>query len=138
MFKSKKVMKTLAAIVSVLFMHSAVCTGSFAQVGAVTTSSVAAIDPAEGAFDASMPSQGNVTVNFKDVDILTVLHYLSEVSGVDIIPSPGVKADVTMRLRDKPWEVALDIVTRNYGYIYSREEDIIRVIPKSQSFISSL
>lgn len=81
---------------------------------------------------AEMPRPGNVTVNFKDVDILTVLNYISEVSGIDIIPSPGVDAKVTMRLRDKPWETALDIVTRNYGYVYSREGDVIRVIPKGQ------
>ncbi|MFH1837467.1 MAG: hypothetical protein ABH862_05090 [Candidatus Omnitrophota bacterium] len=80
----------------------------------------------------TLPSPGNVSVNFKDVDIKTVLHYLSEISGVDIIPSPGVEGLVTMRLRDKPWKVALDIVTRNYGYVYSQDEEegIIRVIPK--------
>jgi len=81
----------------------------------------------------TLPKAGNVSVNFKDVDIKTVLHYLSEVSGVDIIPSPGVDAMVTMRLRDKPWKVALDIVTRNYGYVYSSDDEtsIIRVIPKN-------
>ncbi|MBU0571951.1 MAG: secretin and TonB N-terminal domain-containing protein [Candidatus Omnitrophica bacterium] len=78
----------------------------------------------------SLPDAGNITVNFKDVDILTVLNYLSEISGVDIIPSPGVEGAVTMRLRNKPWEVALDIITRNYGYAYSMEENIIRVMPK--------
>ena len=78
----------------------------------------------------SLPDTGNITVNFKDVEILTVLNYLSEISGVDIIPSPGVEGSVTMRLRNKPWEVALDIITRNYGYAYSREENIIRVMPK--------
>ncbi|MDD4956690.1 MAG: hypothetical protein PHH49_05430 [Candidatus Omnitrophica bacterium] len=92
------------------------------------------VSPAENIpqVETPLPGAGNVTVNFKDVDIKTVLHYLSEVSGVDIVPSPGVEAQVTMRLRDKPWDVALDIVTRNYGYIYSREGDIIRVFPRSQ------
>ncbi len=85
-----------------------------------------------GQMQPDMPKPGNVTVNFKDVDILSVLNYLSEVSGVDIVPSPGVDAVVTMKLRDKPWEVALDIVTRNYGYVYSREGNIIRVVPKSK------
>jgi len=80
---------------------------------------------------APLPKPGNITVNFKDVDILTVLNYLSEVSGVDIIPTPGVSGRVTMRLRDKPWEVALDIVARNYGFAYSREGDIIRIMPRS-------
>lgn len=80
---------------------------------------------------SSLPEPGNITVNFKDVDVLTVLNYLSEISGVDIIPTPGVQGLVTMRLRDKPWEVALDIVTRNYGYAYSQEGEIIRVMPRS-------
>ncbi|MBF0253447.1 MAG: hypothetical protein HQL29_06505 [Candidatus Omnitrophica bacterium] len=79
----------------------------------------------------SLPTPGNITINFKEVDILTVLNYLSEVSGVDIIPTPGVKGLVTMRLRNKPWEVALDIVTRNYGYAYSGEGGIIRVMPRA-------
>jgi type II secretory pathway component GspD/PulD (secretin) len=79
-----------------------------------------------------LPSPGNVTVNFKDVEIKTVLHYLSEVSGIDIIPAPGVDGKVTMRLRDKSWETALDIVTRNYGYVYSVEGEIIRVMPRGQ------
>ena len=79
---------------------------------------------------------GNITVNFKDVDIKTVLQYLSEVSGVDIIPSPKVEAIVTMRLRNKPWEVALDIVTRNYGFAYSLDEEknIIRVMSRKQLY----
>jgi len=121
--------KVLSAAVSLTLVF---CSVSYAQVnqpaaGADTTLGVVATD-----IKAALPKPGNVTVNFKEVDIKTVLHYLSEVSGVDIIPSPGVEGKVTMRLRDKPWEVALDIVTRNYGYVYSREGDIIRVIPKSQ------
>jgi type IV pilus secretin PilQ/predicted competence protein len=99
------------------------------SVGAVIVEDVS-IDETEA--PQIMPSPGNVTVNFKNVEIKTVLHYLSEVSGVDIIPAPGVEANVTMRLRDKPWETALDIVTRNYGYVYSREGNIIRIMPKGQ------
>lgn len=103
-----------------------------AQAPDTSVAAAAAASSGEG-LKAEMPKPGNVTVNFKEVDILTVLNYLSEVSGVDIIPSPGVEAKVTMRLRDKPWEQALDIVTRNYGYVYSREGDVIRVIPKGQA-----
>jgi type IV pilus secretin PilQ/predicted competence protein len=95
--------------------------------------------PQDGALNpavsgADLPETGNVTVNFKNVDIRTVLNYLSEVSGIDIVPSPEVSGDVTMRLRNKPWEVALDVVTRNRGYVYSRDDDagIIRVLPKSK------
>jgi len=71
---------------------------------------------------------GNVTVNFKDADIRAVFRYLSEVSGVDIVPTPDVTGSVTLALNDKPWEVALDIIVKNYGFAYEREGGIIRVV----------
>ena len=86
---------------------------------------------------------GNVTVNFKGADIRTVLAYIAEVSGVDIVPAPDVKGIVDLKLTNKPWKVALDIILRNYGYSYEREGDIIRVVtldklkqeePTSQTF----
>ena len=71
---------------------------------------------------------GNVTVNFKGADIKTVLAYISEVAGVDIVPAPDVKGNVDLKLTNKPWKVALDIILRNYGFAYEREGDIIRVL----------
>ena len=71
---------------------------------------------------------GYVTVNFKEADIKAVLNYLSEVGGVDIVPSPDVTGTVTLKLTDKPWEIALDIIVKNYGYAYEREGNIIRVV----------
>lgn len=75
---------------------------------------------------------GNITVNFKGADIKTVLAYISEVSGVDIVPAPDVKGMVDLKLTNKPWKVALDIILRNYGFAYEREGDIIRVVTVNQ------
>ena len=71
---------------------------------------------------------GYVTVNFKNADIKAVLNYLSEVGGVDIVTSPDVAGTVTLKLTDKPWDQALDIIVKNYGFTYEREGDIIRVV----------
>lgn len=71
---------------------------------------------------------GNVTVNFKGADIRTVLSYISEVAGIDIVAAPEVKGVIDLKLTNKPWKAALDIITRNYGFTYEREGDIIRVI----------
>lgn len=71
---------------------------------------------------------GNITVNFKGADIRTVLSYISEVSGVDIVAAPDVKGAIDLRLTDKPWKVALDVIVRNYGFAYERDGDIIRVV----------
>lgn len=71
---------------------------------------------------------GNVTVNFRGADIRTVLSYISEVAGLDVIASPDVKGVIDLKLTDKPWQVALDIIVRNYGFAYERNGDIIRVV----------
>lgn len=71
---------------------------------------------------------GNVTVNFKGADIRTVLSYISEVAGVDIVAAPDVKGIIDLKLTDKPWKTALDIIVRNYGFAYERNGDIIRVV----------
>ena len=73
-------------------------------------------------------AQGNVTINFKGADIRTVLSYISEVAGVDIIAAPDVKGVIDLKLTDKPWKVALDIIVRNYGFAYERDGNIIRVV----------
>ncbi|MBF0217033.1 MAG: hypothetical protein HQL30_08585 [Candidatus Omnitrophica bacterium] len=122
-FRKKGFMITLA-------LAFIICRAAFTQDAPPIPAPDIAPQPREEV-SAALPSPGNITVNFKDVDILTVLNYLSEISGIDIIPSPGVKGLVTMRLRDKPWEIALDIVTRNYGFAYSREGNIIRVMPRT-------
>jgi type IV pilus assembly protein PilQ len=85
--------------------------------------------PAEAAPAAET---GNVTVNFKGADIKTVLAYISEVAGVDIVPAPDVKCEVDLKLTNKPWKTALDIIVRNYGFAYEREGDIIRVVTLSK------
>ena len=82
--------------------------------------------PAEEAPPEIQP--GNVTVNFKGADIRTVLSYISEVAGVDVIASPDVKGIIDLKLTDKPWKVALDIIVRNYGFAYERNGNIIRVV----------
>lgn len=70
---------------------------------------------------------GYVTMDFKDADILTVLRLLSLKSGVNIVAGPEVKGTVTIRLEDVPWEKALEMVLRTYGYVFERMGNIIRV-----------
>ena len=105
---------------------------TFCQEGVVQSDIVPAGVPAATVIeeDTQYVKPGHVTVNFKDADIVAVMNYFSEVSGVDIVPAPDVTGQITMKLTDKPWDVALDILVRNYGYVLVREGDIIRVVKK--------
>ncbi|MFH1753392.1 MAG: secretin N-terminal domain-containing protein [Candidatus Omnitrophota bacterium] len=72
-------------------------------------------------------AQGNVTMDFKEADITNVLRILSYKGGVNIVAGPEVTGLITIRLTDVPWEKALSVILRTYGFAYEKEENIIRV-----------
>ncbi len=76
---------------------------------------------------AALSNSGNVTVDFKDADIQNVLRVISFKSGVNIVAGKDVVGTVTIRLVDVPWEKALDVVLKTYGYAYDRDDTIVRV-----------
>ncbi|MBN3038670.1 MAG: secretin and TonB N-terminal domain-containing protein [Candidatus Omnitrophica bacterium] len=69
----------------------------------------------------------NITVDFKDADVHDVLKIISYKSGVNIVAGNDVQGTVTIRLVDVPWEKALDVILKNAGFVYERDQDIIRV-----------
>jgi len=75
----------------------------------------------------ALSSSSNVTVDFKDADIQNVLRVISLKSGVNIVAGKDVTGTVTIRLVDVPWEKALDVVLKTYGYAYDRDGNIVRV-----------
>jgi len=73
------------------------------------------------------PDSGNLTLDFKEAEINTVLRVMSIKSNINIVAGPEVKGTVTIRLENVPWEKALEVVLRTYGYVYERDGNIIRV-----------
>jgi type II secretory pathway component GspD/PulD (secretin) len=74
--------------------------------------------------------QTPVTADFKDVDLAYVLNFLSDSTGVNIIPGSSVKAEerkVSMRIKDLPLESALKYILKNQGLTYRIEEDAVWV-----------
>lgn len=76
-----------------------------------------------------MPGSQNVTFDFKDADIRNVLKIISYKAGINIIATPDVMGNVTIRLVDVPWETALDAILKTYGYGYDHRDNIITVSP---------
>ncbi|MFH0918174.1 MAG: secretin and TonB N-terminal domain-containing protein [Candidatus Omnitrophota bacterium] len=73
------------------------------------------------------PATGNVTFDFKEADITNVLKIISLKSGVNIVTTPDVIGNVSVRLSDVPWEIALDIILKTYGFGYQRQGNVILV-----------
>jgi len=75
----------------------------------------------------SEPEPGFITMDFKDANIHDVLRILSYKSGLNIVASPDVEGTITIQLTDVPWEKALDVILKTYGFAYERDGNILRV-----------
>jgi type IV pilus assembly protein PilQ len=96
---------------------------------AVEEASPASQSEAQTAVVEMSASSQNVTLDFKDADIRNVLKIISYKCGINIVATPDVMGNVTIRLVDVPWEKALDVILRTYGFGYERIANIITVAP---------
>lgn len=65
----------------------------------------------------------------KDLDIIQFLQAIAEVSKRNIVASDDVSGRVSLRLRNVPWDEALDIVLRTKGLAKEEIGSIIRIAP---------
>jgi len=80
------------------------------------------------AVETNIPAgQGKVSLDFKEADISNVLKIISYKSGVNIVTTPDVTGNVSVRLSDVPWEIALDVILKTYGFGYQKQGNIILV-----------
>ncbi len=68
-----------------------------------------------------------ISMDFQRADIHNILRILSDISNFNIITSDKVKGQVSMNLKDVPWDQALDVILKNNGLDMIQEGNIIRV-----------
>jgi type IV pilus assembly protein PilQ len=70
-----------------------------------------------------------IDLDLKDADIHNVLRLLADVGQVNIITADNVSGEVTIRMRNVPWDQALDVVLQSKHLGMARKANIIRVAP---------
>jgi type IV pilus assembly protein PilQ len=73
-----------------------------------------------------------IDLDFKDADIHNILRLLSDVGQVNIVTADDIKGAVTIRMRNVPWDQALDVILKSKGFAYVREQNLIRVATAEQ------
>jgi len=56
-----------------------------------------------------------IDLNFQNVEIRTVLQIIAEVADKNLVVSDNVQGTITLRLKNVPWDQALDIVLKTKG-----------------------
>ena len=70
-----------------------------------------------------------ISLDFKEADIRDVLKVIAYKSGVNVVASPEVTGTVNVKITDVPWEKAMDVILKTYGYAYDKQGTIIMVAP---------
>jgi type IV pilus assembly protein PilQ len=73
-----------------------------------------------------------IDLDFKDADIHNLLRLLADVGGVNIVVPDEIKASVTVRLRNVPWDQAMEVILASKGLWYKREGTLVRVAPRKE------
>ena len=73
-----------------------------------------------------------IDLDLKDADIHNVLRLLADVGQVNIVTADNVQGSVTIRMRNVPWDQALDIVLQSKGLGMVRQANMIRVAPLAE------
>ncbi len=84
-----------------------------------------------GAGDAAKPAPKYtgepISLDFKNADIQNVLRIIADVSGLNIVATEDVSGKVTIRLKNVPWDQALDVILQANGLDKERQGNVIRI-----------
>ncbi len=77
-------------------------------------------------------SGDRLTLNFQDIEVRAVLQLLADFTGLNLVASDSVKGNVTLRLKNVPWDQALDIILKSKGLTKRESGNVIMIGPTEE------
>jgi len=104
------------------------------QTGDVFTVSVKPIieKPDEKQVDEFGYSGEKLSLNFQNIDVRAALQVLADFTGLNFVVSDTVKGSLTLRLKDVPWDQALDLIVDAKSLAVRRKGNVITVAPAAE------
>ena len=73
-----------------------------------------------------------LSLNFQDIEIRSVLQLLADFTDLNIVVSDSVDGKLTLRLKNVPWDQALDIILRTKGLDKRESGNVVMVAPAGE------
>jgi type IV pilus assembly protein PilQ len=73
-----------------------------------------------------------LSLNFQNVDVRSLLQVIADFTNLNIITSDSVQGSITLRLKDVPWDQALDIILQSKGLDMRKNGNVIIVAPRDE------
>jgi len=69
---------------------------------------------------------------FQDIEVRAVLQLIADFTGKNMVTSDTVTGNITLRLKNVPWDQALDLILKTKGLAMREEGNVIRVAPMEE------
>jgi len=73
-----------------------------------------------------------LSLNFQNIEVRAVLQVIADFTGLNIITSDTVNGSLTLRLKDVPWDQALDIILQTKGLDMRKNGNIVLIAPREE------
>ncbi|MDO8293634.1 MAG: type IV pilus secretin PilQ [Gallionella sp.] len=73
-----------------------------------------------------------LTLNFQKIDVREALNVIADFTELNMVISDTVSGNLTLRLKDVPWDQALDIILQSRGLDMRKNGNVIQVAPREE------
>jgi type IV pilus assembly protein PilQ len=73
-----------------------------------------------------------LSLNFQNIEVRAVLQVIADFTGLNIITSDTVTGNLTLRLKDVPWDQALDIILQAKGLDMRKTGNVVWIAPRDE------
>jgi len=83
--------------------------------------------------DAALGFTGErLSINFQNIDIRSALTVIADFTGINFVTSDAVQGEITINLKDVPWDQALDVIMTSKGLAKRETGNVIWIAPAEE------
>jgi len=73
-----------------------------------------------------------LSLNFQDIEVRAVLQLIADFTNLNMVTSDSVQGNLTLRLKNVPWDQALDLILKTKGLAMRKAGNVIMVAPAQE------
>jgi type IV pilus assembly protein PilQ len=73
-----------------------------------------------------------LSLNFQNIEVRAVLQLIADFTGINMVTSDTVSGNLTLRLKNVPWDQALDIVLKTKGLAKRESGNVMLIAPTEE------
>jgi type IV pilus assembly protein PilQ len=77
-------------------------------------------------------SGDKLSLNFQNIEVRALLQVIADFTNFNVVTSDAVTGNVTLRLKDVPWDQALDIILQSKGLGVRKSGNVLWIAPKDE------